>query len=67
MAVPKKKTSKSRRDMRRAHHALTGIHSGECPNCGSRKLPHHVCSSCGHYKGRQVFSEAQEKTDQEVA
>lgn len=57
MAVPKKKTSKSRRNMRRSHHALTPILSVECPNCGDRKLSHHVCPSCGHYKGRQVFSQ----------
>ena len=65
MAVPKKKTSKSRRDMRRAHHALTGIRSGECPSCGSRKLPHHICGSCGHYKGRQVVSKAEAQTEQQ--
>lgn len=55
MAVPKRKTSKSRRNMRRAHDALTSVQSGECPNCGTLKLPHHVCGSCGHYNGRQVL------------
>lgn len=59
MAVPKKKTSQSRRNMRRAHHALKAVNSGECSNCGSRKLPHHICPSCGHYKGRQVLSQPQ--------
>ncbi|MGB0749288.1 MAG: 50S ribosomal protein L32 [Magnetospiraceae bacterium] len=54
MAVPKKKTSKSRRDMRRAHDALTATGSGECPNCGERKLPHHVCGSCGYYRDREI-------------
>lgn len=54
MAVPKKKTSQSRKGMRRSHHALVAVNSGECPNCGTRKLPHHLCQSCGHYKGRQV-------------
>lgn len=54
MAVPKKKTSKSRRDMRRSHHALTASSYGECPNCGEMKRPHHVCGSCGHYDGREV-------------
>jgi large subunit ribosomal protein L32 len=49
MAVPKKKTSKSRRDMRRAHHALKTVGHMECPNCGERKRAHHVCGSCGHY------------------
>ncbi|MBL0942359.1 MAG: 50S ribosomal protein L32 [Alphaproteobacteria bacterium] len=54
MAVPKRKTSKSKRNMRRAHDSLTVVQSAECSNCGSRKLSHHVCSSCGHYKGRHV-------------
>jgi len=55
MAVPKKKTSISRRNMRRSHHALSAVHSAECPNCGARKLPHHICPSCGHYRGRAVL------------
>ena len=55
MAVPKKKTSPSRRNMRRSHDALTSANIQECPNCGASKLAHHVCSSCGHYKGRQVL------------
>jgi large subunit ribosomal protein L32 len=54
MAVPKKKTSKSRRDMRRSHHALTAASYAECPNCGELKRPHHVCGSCGQYDGREV-------------
>jgi large subunit ribosomal protein L32 len=54
MAVPKKKTSKSRRDMRRSHHALKPVARVECPNCGEVKRPHHVCPSCGHYRGREV-------------
>lgn len=54
MAVPKRKTSKSVRNMRRSHHALTGTNSVECPNCGEPKLPHHLCSACGHYKKRAV-------------
>ncbi|GHU04565.1 50S ribosomal protein L32 [Alphaproteobacteria bacterium] len=54
MAVPKKKTSKSRRNMRRAHDALPSIGHIECPNCGEPKLPHHVCKACGWYDGRAV-------------
>ncbi|MDP9195935.1 MAG: 50S ribosomal protein L32 [Pseudomonadota bacterium] len=56
MAVPKKKTSKSKRNMRRSHHALSATGRGECPNCGTLKRPHHVCRSCGHYDGRAVVS-----------
>jgi large subunit ribosomal protein L32 len=58
MAVPKKKTSKSRRNMRRAHHALATSAYAECSNCGELKRPHHVCGSCGHYDGREVTTAA---------
>ncbi|MEN8237212.1 MAG: 50S ribosomal protein L32 [Pseudomonadota bacterium] len=54
MAVPKQKTSKSKRNMRRAHDALRPISVGECPQCGESKLPHHLCQACGYYKGQQV-------------
>ena len=58
MAVPKKKTSKSRRDMRRSHHALSGDNVHECPECGEIKRPHHVCGACGHYREREVVDVA---------
>lgn len=54
MAVPKKKVSKSRRDMRRAHDSLRPSVHEECPNCGELKRPHHVCKACGYYNGREV-------------
>lgn len=54
MAVPKKGKSKSCRDMRRSHHAVTPKTVIACPSCGEAKLPHHVCPSCGAYKGREV-------------
>ena len=56
MAVPKKKTSKSRRNMRRSHHAVASQARVECPNCGELKRPHHVCSACGFYDGREVVA-----------
>ena len=54
MAVPKKKVSRSRRDMRRAHDALKPSTYTECPNCGELKRPHHVCAACGYYREREV-------------
>jgi large subunit ribosomal protein L32 len=60
MAVPKKKTSKSRRDMRRAHHALSAATYVECSNCGELARPHHVCGACGHYHGREIVAEVNE-------
>lgn len=55
MAVPKRKTSKARRDKRRSHDALVAPASGLCPQCGAPKLPHRVCMACGTYKDRVVF------------
>ena len=55
MAVPKKKISKSRRNMRRAHDSLPSSVYEECANCGEMKRPHHVCQSCGQYNGREVL------------
>jgi large subunit ribosomal protein L32 len=58
MAVPKKKTSKSRRNMRRSHHHLKPSSYVECSHCGEMKRPHHVCAACGHYDGREVVATA---------
>lgn len=55
MAVPKHKTSKSKRDMRRTHKKLDAVNVTECPQCGEAKLPHHACPECGTYKGRDVL------------
>jgi large subunit ribosomal protein L32 len=55
MAVPKRKTSPSRRNMRRSHDALKATQHQECPNCGELRLPHNVCPACGHYKGREIL------------
>jgi large subunit ribosomal protein L32 len=56
MAVPKRKTSPSKRNMRRSHHALSPAAFQECPNCGELKKPHNLCSACGHYNGREIVS-----------
>lgn len=57
MAVPKKKTSKSVRNMRRSHHALKRINAVEDATTGEFKLPHHV-SPDGFYKGRKIKGQA---------
>jgi len=57
MAVPKRKTSKSKRNMRRSHHALSGVAVVEDSTTGEYKLPHHV-SPDGYYKGRRVIGSA---------
>jgi len=55
MAVPKRKKTRSRRDMRRSHDAITPTIYAECSNCGENKLPHHICAACGHYDGREIM------------
>ena len=55
MAVPKKKMTKSKRNMRRAHDALGAINVYECPDCGELTLPHHICKGCGSYNGREIY------------
>jgi large subunit ribosomal protein L32 len=54
MAVPKKKTSKSRRNMRRSHQALGNINVVVDNTTGEYKLPHHISLKDGFYKGKQV-------------
>jgi large subunit ribosomal protein L32 len=54
MAVPKKKTSKSRRNQRRAHDALKRINVVVDPVTGEYKLPHQISKVDGTYNGRKV-------------
>lgn len=55
MAVPKKRTSRRRRDMRRAHdHLQANAAVDACSECGEPRLRHHACDACGSYRGRQV-------------
>lgn len=49
MAVPKRKTSKGRRDRRRSHHKVNVAKMVICKTCGAKKLPHTVCVKCGKY------------------
>lgn len=57
MAVPKRKTSKARRDKRRASsYQLPRVSITECPNCHEPKLPHRVCRACGYYKNEEVIT-----------
>lgn len=66
MAVPKKKTSPSRRNMRRSHHALRVPHVVEDKDSGEFRRPHHIDLKTGMYKGRQVIVR-REKPEEEEA
>ena len=65
MAVPKKRTSVSRKGLRRAgqHHKLYRKFPMACPNCGDLTMPHHACPSCGTYKGMEIIKIKAVKTE----
>jgi large subunit ribosomal protein L32 len=55
MAVPKRKTSPSRRGMRRSADALKAPTYIEDKDSGERRRPHHIDLKTGMYKGRQIL------------
>jgi large subunit ribosomal protein L32 len=69
MAVPKKRTSVSRKGQRRGGHThkLYAKTTSNCPNCGGLVKPHHVCPSCGYYKGNEVIAMSSEEETTENA
>ena len=56
MAVPKRKTSPSKRGMRRSHDALTAPTYVEDKNSGELRRPHHVDLKTGMYRGKQILA-----------
>jgi len=55
-AVPKKKTSQSRKGNRRQHIRLTIPAIVPCSHCRNPKVRGRVCPTCGYYKGREVIA-----------
>lgn len=51
--VVRMRATRSHRDNRRSHHALTNPPLATC-ECGAKHLRHHACQACGKYRGRQV-------------
>lgn len=64
MATPKKRLSRAKRGMRRAHDFLEAKAVNTCSNCNSLVQPHHVCASCGYYKGKSIVAAPQETAAQ---
>ena len=66
MAVPKKRTSRRRRDMRRSHDALQFTGAVElCEACGQLKLRHRLCEACGTYRGMKLVDVASDSVETE--
>jgi len=55
MAVPRKKTSPSRRGKRRSHDSLKSPSYVEDKASGEYRRPHHIDLETGMYRGRQVI------------
>jgi len=49
MGVPKRKTSKSRRDKRRVNLKEVAVKTIKCKKCNSDTIPHRLCVSCKTY------------------
>ncbi len=54
MAVPARKTSKTRKRLRRTHYKLSVPGMSACPNCGELRKSHHVCPACGFSGDKEV-------------
>ena len=64
MAVPKRKTSPSKRGMRRAHDALTAKQLSTDPTSGETHLRHHVTAD-GYYRGKKVIETKSKVVDED--
>ncbi|MBM3201014.1 MAG: 50S ribosomal protein L32 [Chlamydiae bacterium] len=60
MAVPRNRTSNSKKNKRRSHHAKVPTNLVSCSNCQSMKKPHAICDACGYYKGRNYIANDRE-------
>ena len=61
MAVPKRKTSKSKRNMRRSHDSLKQINIIEDKESGEPRISHRIDLSTGTYNGRQILIKKETK------
>jgi large subunit ribosomal protein L32 len=53
---PKRKYAKARQGERRQHLKIVATALQDCPQCHSKMQPHHVCTTCGYYAGREVVA-----------
>ena len=55
MAVPKRKTSQSKRNMRRSHDAIDQLNIILDKNSGEPRLTHRIDLSTGIYNGKKIL------------
>jgi large subunit ribosomal protein L32 len=55
-ALPKQRITRGRQGNRRRHDYIKSLpHLVPCNTCGNPHVVHHVCPTCGYYRGRQVI------------
>lgn len=52
---PKNKSSKARRDKRRANWKMSAPNLVKCSKCGALMMPHRVCKACVHTTRKKSF------------
>ena len=55
MAVPKKRTTSTKRNKRRSHHGAKALGLGSCAKCKQAVPGHMACPNCGTYNVRNVI------------
>ena len=63
MAVPKRKTTPSKRNMRRSHHRAGTQLFAEDKKSGELRRPHHIDLSTGMYRGKQILVKKPKKEE----
>ncbi|MBO6107960.1 MAG: 50S ribosomal protein L32 [Eubacterium sp.] len=56
---PKNKSSRARRDKRRANWKMSASTLARCSKCGALMVPHRVCKNCGSYNTKEIISSAE--------
>ncbi len=62
MAVPFRRTSKTKKRMRRTHLKKEVSTLTKCPKCGAVIKPHRACSECGYYKNQEVLKKEEKES-----
>ena len=61
MAVPFRRTSKTKKRMRRTHLKKEVGALTKCPKCGTTLRPHRACTNCDYYKDQEVIKTNEEE------
>ena len=55
MAVPKRKTTVSKRNKRRSHHKISKVNIVEDNKTGEYRISHHIDLKTGFYNGKKIL------------